>query len=217
MDNGDNNNYYKLETPNCDTPEYLETKSDDKYKNITNISQLSTIYLTQPKPNEFIAKSSEDFIIWIFFFVITSIGLFGILYILLFERSGIDSLLVFIITFIFLLLFNCCSLNLFLFSRLRQNIIFTEDYVQIKTNYVLYCHNWDKIYNYSNIKCFQLDKRTIKDEDGERTIINIICLDSFNRKNYLFFDQVFGLEEAEYFVFVANNFINKKNNMITIS
>ena len=30
MDNADNNNYYKLETKNNDTPEYSENKSDDK-------------------------------------------------------------------------------------------------------------------------------------------------------------------------------------------
>ena len=46
MDKVDNNNYYKLETSDYDTPGYSETKSDDKYKNITNISQLSTKYLT---------------------------------------------------------------------------------------------------------------------------------------------------------------------------
>ena len=99
---------------------------------------------------------------------------------------------------------------------MRQNIIFTEDYVQIKTCYILFCHNKDKIYNYSNIKCFQLDKGTKRDEDGERIIINIVYLDNFNKKNYIFV-QNFGLEEAEYFIFLANNFINKKNNMIAIS
>ena len=154
--------------------------------------------------------------IWIVFFVSSFIFLFTMIIISIIDRSAIKSLVGTIIFFIFLLFFNCCSLKIILFTKLRQNIIFTEDYVQIKTCYVLFCHNKDKLYNYSNIKCFQLDKEIKRDEDGERIIINIVYLNNFNKKNYIFV-QNFDLEEAEYFVFVANNFINEKNNMITIS
>ena len=42
-------NYYNYETPYYDTP-----NKDDKYKNITNVSQVRNYYIKQPSSNEFI-------------------------------------------------------------------------------------------------------------------------------------------------------------------
>ena len=42
-----NNNYYKYETPNIETPELIEPNINEKYKNITNISQLSNRSIKQ--------------------------------------------------------------------------------------------------------------------------------------------------------------------------
>ena len=48
MDNN-NNDYYKYETPHYETPECVEPSNNEKYKSITNISQLSNYYIKQPK------------------------------------------------------------------------------------------------------------------------------------------------------------------------
>ena len=54
-------------------------------------------------------------------------------------------------------------------------------------------------------------------DDGEYDHYHIICLDIFNQKKYIIIQSRFNLEEAEYLVYVVNDFINKKKNMITIS
>ncbi len=68
-----------------------------------------------------------------------------------------------------------------------------------------------------NIKSFQVEKEKVKYEDGDVVHYHIICLDISNQKKYIIMYNSFDLEEAEYFVYVVNDFINKKKNMITIS
>ena len=66
MDNDNNNNYYKYETPNDETPELVEPNVNEKYKNIINISQLSNHSIKQPKSNEFTIKCKDGI-----FFIVT--------------------------------------------------------------------------------------------------------------------------------------------------
>ncbi len=54
MDTCDGN--YKYEIPCYDTPKYVEPNTNDKYKFITNVSQLHNRCIKQPKSNEFIIK-----------------------------------------------------------------------------------------------------------------------------------------------------------------
>ena len=64
-----------------------------------------------------------------------------------------------------------------------------------------------------NINSFQVDTQESGDQKGKD--YNIVYLDIYNKKNRLF-DHNFELEEAEYFVYVVNGFINKKKNMVAI-
>ena len=74
-----------------------------------------------------------------------------------------------------------------------------------------------KYINYIDIKSFQIELKTTTDSEGDtHKLIDIIYLDTFNQKKYLF-SNGFDLEEAEYLVYVANDFINKRLNMIIIS
>jgi hypothetical protein len=53
-----------FETPFYDKPENAGPKSADKYKNITNISQLSNHYIEQLNSNEFIIKCNNTFLVY---------------------------------------------------------------------------------------------------------------------------------------------------------
>ena len=53
------NNYFKYETPYKETPETVEPNNKEKYKEITNISQLSKHNIKQPKSNEFEIKAKD--------------------------------------------------------------------------------------------------------------------------------------------------------------
>ena len=67
MDNDNNNSYYKYETPNNETPELFEPNINEKFKNITNISQLFNHYIKQLKPNEFSIRCRTDLVFFFLF------------------------------------------------------------------------------------------------------------------------------------------------------
>ena len=118
---------------------------------------------------------------------------------------------------ILMLILNCIGISFILNSKLKKKVILTEDCIQIKTFYLLCCRNNSEIYQYINIKSFQVEVEKKDDGDGgEITYTNIVCLDNFNKKNYLIYFN-FYLEEATYFVNVVNDFISKKKDMIAIS
>ena len=79
----------------------------------------------------------------------------------------------------------------------------TEEYIEIKSYYLFFCFDNNKKYEYINIKGFQVDNG--KD-------YRIVLLDNSNEKIRLF-NHKFELEEAEYFVYVVNDLINKKKNL----
>ncbi len=68
-----------------------------------------------------------------------------------------------------------------------------------------------------NLKRFKIEKEKVESEDGDSILYHIICLDISNQKKYLIMHNKFDLEETEYFVYVVNDFINKKKNILTIS
>jgi len=206
----DNNNYYNYETPYYGTPEYVEPSNNEKYKSITNISQLSNHYIKQPKSNEFIIGCGCEF--WgLLLFCLTGCGFFtGLIFILIYDKSDNKSTGAIIFGIIFTGFLFGIALRGILTYRIRQKVILTEDYIQIKAYYILCCLNKNEIHNYMNIKNFQVDKKTERNSEGDEIKINyIVCMDIFNKKNY-FFDKNFSLEEAEYFVYIVNDFINKK-------
>ena len=141
------------------------------------------------------------------------------LYLSFFISENLDTVcyvvfIIFIVVFGGLALVNCYDLFTL---KISQKIILTEDYIQIQAFYILFCLNKNEIYNYMNIKSFQVEKEKVKYEDRDVVHYHIICLDIFNQKKNILIYNCFGLEEAEYFVYVVNGFINKKKNMITIS
>ena len=203
-DNGNNNNYYKYETPYYETPELIDPNNNEKYKSITNISQLSNHYIKQPKPNEFIIKCGSEFWVIVFLFLIASGFIFILIWILIYDNSENKS-------YIGMALegtIACIFLKAILTYKIRQKVILTEDCIQKKTYYLLCCLNKNETYNYKNIKNFQVDIQTKKNSEGDETKSNyIVFLDAYNNMHF-FFGHNFNLEEAEYFIYVVNNFIN---------
>ena len=191
------NNYYNYETP------YYDTQRVDKYKNITNVSQVRNYYITQPSSNEFIIKCNK--VIWaLFAFFLISSGFLTLLICLtIFDLGGETDTVGMIIGFAFtgfLVLFAIRGLSQ---SIIRQKVILTEEYIEIKSYYLFFCFDNNKKYEYINIKGFQVDNG--KD-------YRIVLLDDSNEKIRLF-NHKFELEEAEYFVYVVNDLINKKKNL----
>ena len=216
MDNN-NNDYYKYETQHYETPECVEPSNNEKYKSITNISQLSNYYIKQPKSNIFIIRCQNDFQALLLISLIGCASFIGLILLLIYDKSGENSTVGIIIGIIFSGFISGIVLCATLTFIIKQKVILTEDYIQIISYYILCCLNKNEIHNYMNINNFQVDIQTSRDSEGEEIKTNhIVCLDIFNKKKY-FFKNNFSLEEAEYFVYIVNDFINKKKNMITIS
>ena len=197
------NIYYNSETPYYDTP------NSDKYESITNVSQLPNYYIKQPNSNEFIIKCNNSF--WgILAFFLTSIIFLTILICVIIYDFGEYSFGGVIFGICFTGFLACMGLFGFLCFIVKQRIILTDDYIQIKNYHILCCINSNKIYNFIDIKSFEVDivKENIEGEVVTKAI-NIICWNNSDEKKY-FFDNNFGLEEAEYFVYVVNGFINRK-------
>ena len=216
MDNN-NNDYYKYETPHYETPECVEASNNEKYKSITNISQLSNYYIKQPKSNIFIVRGQNEFWGLLLISLIGCASFIGLILLLIYDKSGENSTVGIIIGIIFSGFISGIVLCFTLTFIIKQKVILTEDYIQVRSYYILCCLNKNEIHNYMNINNFQVDIQTSRDSEGEEIKTNhIVCLDIFNKKKY-FFQNNFSLEEAEYFVYIVNDFINKKKNMITIS
>jgi hypothetical protein len=208
------NNYYNYETPYFDKPGFAElNRAYNKYKNITNVSQLSNYYIKQPNSNEFIIKCNNLFWGISAGLLISSGFLAGLICILIFDDSKNQNTGGIIFGICFSGFLACINLFGFLLIPLREKVILTENYIQIKSYRILCCFNSDKVYEYININSFQVDTQESSDKKGKD--YNIVYLDIYNKKNRLF-DHNFELEEAEYFVYVVNGFINKKKNMVAI-
>ena len=113
----------------------------------------------------------------------------------------------------------CFGLYGFLFSIVRQKVILTADYIQVKSYYILCFLNRSKIFNYIDIKSFQVDTILEELDSGTRDNRKIVCYDNSNKKENVFDIYNFGLEEAEYLVYVVNEYIKKKkcgNNVLVI-
>ena len=196
------NIYYNSETPYYDTP------NPDKFESITNISQIPNHYIKQPNSNEFIIKCDKNFWGSLITFLTTS-GIIALLICCLIYDWGEYSYGGVIFAICFFGLFACLGLVLCLCYTIREKVILTEDYIQITNYHILFCLNRNKIYNYKYIKSFEVDIREV-DEGGDLVRkIFIACLDNSIDKNY-FFAHDFELEDAQYFVYVVNGFINKK-------
>ena len=193
-------NYYNYETP------YNDTLYDNKFESITNVSQLPNYYIKQPNLNEFIIKCNNLF--WgIFAFFLGSSGFLSLfICVIIFDigqysSGGIKIGIGFsgFLSFIGLISFLCFTI--------RQKVILTDDYIQIKNYHILCCINSNKKYNYIDIKGFKVN--IVKENQEGREVtknIEIICYDNSNEEKY-FFAHNFELEEAEYFVYVVNGFI----------
>ena len=66
--------------------------------------------------------------------------------------------IIFIVVFGGVACFSCYGLLNF---EIRQKVILAEDYIQIKTFYILCCLNKNEILNYMNLKSFQVEKKKL--------------------------------------------------------
>ena len=162
MDNDNNNSYYKYETPNNETPELFEPNINEKFKNITNISQLFNHYIKQLKPNEFSIRCRTDLVFFFSISTLIGIAVFSVLIWVLNKFENIDvgfiMVIIFIVVFGGVACFSCYGLLTF---EIRQKVILAEDYIQIKTFYILCCLNKNEILNYMNLKSFQVEKKKL--------------------------------------------------------
>ena len=145
-----------FETPFYDKPE-SGPKSADKYKNITNISQLTNHYIKQLNSNEFIIKCNNTFWSIIVFLFGTSCFLTIMICILLLDESKNKNTGGLIFAICFLGILFLVGLFSFLFTPIRHKVFLTENYIQIKVYRILCCFNSDKTYDYININNFQVD------------------------------------------------------------
>ena len=213
MVNVENNNNYNSKIPYYnDTLTYEEPNNVDnfdKYKSITNISQLRNYYIKQPNANEFIIKCECGF--WFLmiplFILIFSISIY--IYALIFDKESINDMkgiIILILVLGFLILINLIVILLY---PIRKKVILFEEYFKIITYHLLCCYKKNKIYSYMNIKYFQV-KTLIIPFNKE---INIIFYFDINNRKKQFFPHNFKKEEAEYFVYIINGYINKKKNI----
>ena len=121
--------YYNYESQHNNTPGHIGSSSDDKYKNIINVSQLPNRYIKLPNSNEFITKYNNSFCLPFSFFWINS-GFLSIFIWALLNNISQDKSLGWIIFGIILLgSLACFGLYGFLFSIVKQKVILASDYI----------------------------------------------------------------------------------------
>jgi len=137
------NNYYNYETANYDA------QSVDKYKNITNVSQVRNYYIMQPSSNEFIFKCNK--VIWgLFGFFLMSSGILTLLICLtIFDLGGQIYIGGMIIGFAFAGFLVVLAIRGLSQSIIRQKVILTDEYIEIKSYYLLFCFDSNKKYDYT--------------------------------------------------------------------
>ena len=141
-------------------------------------------YIKQPNSNEFIIKCNNLFWGISAGLLISSGFLAGLICILIFDDSKNQNTGGIIFGICFSGFLACINLFGFLLIPLREKVILTENYIQIKSYRILCCFNSDKVYEYININSFQVDTQESSDKKGKD--YNIVYLDIYNKKNRLF-------------------------------
>ena len=146
MVNVENNNNYNYKTPyydinyTPDIPMYEEpTNVDifDKYKNITNISQLRNYYIKQPNSNEFIIKCDNGFWVLMFplFILIFSISI--MIYYIIFDKESVLDMKGMIFAILMLGFFTLINLIIILIYPIRQKVILLDIFSNNNLSFII--------------------------------------------------------------------------------
>ena len=91
----------------------------------------------------------------------------------------------------------------FLMSSIRHKIVFEEMEIRLTIYYLFFCIHRTIIYKRGDIKKFEA-MREIKDKENKAMLI---YYDKDNKKRMFPLDHEFTVDEAEYFVYIANNYV----------
>ena len=182
---------------------YDENYYKNKFPNISNISELNNYYIKQQNKNEFIIKCNNHFLEMIPILII--IGGFTVGLILLEnhvvgDQDG-DYGLFFAIGFVGFIF--SLVLWYFLMFPIRHKIVFEEMEIRLTIYYLFFCIHRTITYKRGDIKKFEA-MREIK---GKENKAKLIYYDKDNNKRQFPFDHNFTVDEAEYFVYIANNYV----------
>ena len=183
---------------------YNQDYYDNRYKNITNVSELNNYYMKQPNNNQFIIKCSND-VFGLLPIALVFLGFAaGLACIEIFAEDGenkSESGLCFgigLLGWVFTHLFFG-----FLMSPIRHKIVFEEIEIKLTIYYLFFCIHRTITYQRGDIKKFEVI-REIKDKANKA---RIIYYDKDNLKRNFPFTHNFTVDEAEYFVYIANNYV----------
>ncbi len=179
---------------------------DDKYKNITNVSQIPNYYIKQSSPNVFIIKCSNLIFLPLSFFLAGSGFLAGLICIKLFcspENTNIIGLY-FGISFIsFILIVLIYAILAF---PLKEIVYFEDIGFKVVSVIVFFCIHKTKFYKYQEYRSIDIQ---IQIKQNTITKVNLIYFNENNNKKLLF-SHNFTLEEAEYFKYIVMKYIGTK-------
>ena len=171
---------------------------NDKYKNISNVSQLPNYYIKQPEQNKLIIGCQREIFLGLLLFFVSSGFLTGLICIEVFDVPGEKSEIGIYFGYAFLGFLMCLSIYGMFSSPLKQIVTFEDTGLKIVSILIFCFIPKTKFYKYSEIR--RLD---VKTENGRNSII---YFDENNNKKSLF-PHNFSLEEAEYFKYLANKYI----------
>ena len=184
---------------------------DNKYKNVTNVSQIPNYYIKQPNQNTFIFKCSCRLIGIIFAFFIFSGFLFLLISVILFgtdddnaKDDGNDSYVIFY--FIIAIVAFCTIILLYgiLIFPLRETVYFEDTGFRIVTVIVFFCIHKIRFYKYQDLSIHI----SIDLENNKIKSVNLYVKE--NNRNLFMLNHNFTLEEAEYFKYVAMKYIGTR-------
>ena len=183
---------------------YNQDYYNNRYKNITNVSELNNYYLAQPNNNQFIIKCSNDLIGFLPVVLITGVFTAILVCLEIFAEDDKDKnefgkcfgigFVGWVFTSIFFAL---------LMSPIRPKIVFEEIEIKLTIYYLFFCIHRTITYQKGDIKKFEVI-REIKDKANKA---KIIYYDKDNLKRAFPFTHNFTVDEAEYFVYIANNYV----------
>ena len=172
----------------------------NKFQNISNVSEVNNHYMKQPKNNEFIIKCSNNIFVMIPILIVVGLFVTGLILIEVFSTSNSDEYgLFFAIGFVGFI-FSLCFWA-FLMSPIRHKIVFEEMEIRLTIYHLFFCVYRTMTYKRGDIKKFEA-YRGMGTEKAK-----LIYYDKNNLKRWLPFDHEFTMDEAEYFVYIANNYV----------
>jgi hypothetical protein len=180
---------------------YNENYYNNKFQNISNVSEVNHYYMKQPFKNEFIIKCSNNFFFMIPVLILTGLFVTGLIFAIYFQTDSDEYGLFFAVGFVGFIF--SLSFWAFLMSPIRHKFVLEEMEIRLTIYHLFCCIPRTITYKRGDIKKFEV-AREIKDKANTA---KLIYYDKDNKKRVFPIDHNFTMDEAEYFVYVANNYV----------